>query len=197
MLTRILRIVFFVFAYVLILVGCKTTHLDTLPAITTSGTVNCVIEIPAGTNKKIEYNKATMKFEIDQRDGKDRIIKYLPYPGNYGFIPSTYSNPVEGGDGDALDILVLCESLPTGTLLEVTPLGVLKLIDDGEKDYKIIAIPANANSRTIDASSLEELSQNYPQLLTMIETWFLNYDSDPAIIQGWGDEVMVAYKVEN
>ncbi len=170
------------------LVACKPADISTLPAMTLEGKVYCIIEIPAGTNKKIEYNKSTRKFEVDQRDGQDRIINYLPYPGNYGFIPSTYSDPEKGGDGDALDILVICESLPTGTVIEVIPMGMLKLVDDGESDFKIIAIPSDPKFQTVSAGSFEELLQKYPTLTDMIEGWFLNYDSDPSAVEGWGDE---------
>lgn len=176
------------FLLLCIVVACQSSRIASLPAFSPSGNVFCVVEIPAGTNKKIEYNKTTKTFEVDQRNGQDRVIDFLPYPGNYGFIPSTYSDPEKGGDGDALDILVLCESLKTGTVLEVIPLGILKLIDDGETDYKIIAIPADEGLRTISARSFAELSRKYPSLTGMIETWFLNYDSDPATVESWGDE---------
>ncbi len=130
---------------------------------------NAVVEISAGTNKKFEYNKKTRKFEIDRKNGTERIIDFLPYIGNYGFIPSTYSDILKGGDGDALDVLVLSESLPTETVVEIVPIAVLKLIDDGELDYKIIA--------------------NVAEIMKIIELWFLNYNKDDtALIEGWDNE---------
>lgn len=159
------------------------------PTFSEENNVNCIIEIPAGTSKKIELNKISKKFAVDLRDGKERIIEYLPYPGNYGFIASTYSNPEEGGDGDALDVLVLCESLKTGTILETKPIAVLKLLDAGESDYKIICIPADEKLRTVSAETFDEFSKKYPNALQLIETWFSSYDhADPVIIEGWGNE---------
>lgn len=159
------------------------------PTFSEEKNVNCIIEIPAGTSKKIEFNKTSKKFAVDLRDGKERIIEYLPYPGNYGFIASTFSNPDEGGDGDPLDVLVLCESLKTGTILATKPIGILKLLDNGESDYKVICIPADKNLRTVSAETFDEFSKKYPNALQMIESWFSNYDhSDPVIIEGWGDE---------
>ena len=140
--------------YVLILLtfgACKSVDLNSITSFSPQGHVHAVVEIPAGTNKKIEYNKTTKKFEVDQRNGKDRIIQFLPYPGNYGFIPSTFSDPTKGGDGDPLDVIVISEHVASGTLLEVIPLGMLKLIDDNELDYKLIAIPAEEKDRTISA----------------------------------------------
>lgn len=153
----------------------------TLSTYSGDNKLRAVIEIPAGTNKKIEFEPKTNTFVVDKRDNKDRVIDYLPYLGNYGFIPSTYSDPKKGGDGDALDILVLCESLPTATVLEVYPIAVLPLIDQGEQDYKIIAIPAESSLQTIKARNLADLRKNYPQVEHMIGQWFLNYDRGNAL----------------
>lgn len=166
----------------------KTDHYK-LPSLSSKGNVNAVIEIPAGTNKKFEYNKKTRVFEIDKKNGKDRVIEFLPYLGNYGFIPSTYSDPKTGGDGDAMDVLVLSENVPTGTVMEIKLIGMLKLLDKGEIDYKIIAVPNDTNKRIININSFNELTQDFPKVKTMIELWFLNYNKeDKAIINGWVNE---------
>jgi len=160
-----------------------------IPSLSAANNFNAVIEIPAGTNKKFEYNKDTQSFEIDKKGGKDRVVQFLPYPGNYGYIPSTFSDPEKGGDGDALDVLVLSESAATGSILEIMPIAVLKLIDDGELDYKIIAVPFNENNRIINANTYKEFVQKFPEVKTIIELWFLNYNKDDeAKIDGWGDE---------
>lgn len=80
-----------------------------------------VIEIPAGTNKKNEFNKEKKTFEVDQKHGKDRVVEFLPYNGNYAFFTSTYSNIKLGGDGDALDVLVMSESVSTRAVIEFIP----------------------------------------------------------------------------
>lgn len=160
-----------------------------IPSLSAANNFNAVIEIPAGTNKKFEYNKDTQSFEIDKKEGKDRVVQFLPYPGNYGYIPSTFSDPEKGGDGDALDVLVLSESAATGSILEIVPIAVVKLIDDGELDYKIIAVPFNKNDRIINANTYKEFTQKFPEVKTIIELWFLNYNKDDeAKIDGWGDE---------
>ena len=93
-----------------------------LKTFSKNGFLQMVVEIPAGTNKKIEYDKNINEFFIDKIDGVDRVINFLPYPGNYGFIPSTKMDKERGGDGDALDILLISESINTETILEVIPL---------------------------------------------------------------------------
>ncbi len=183
-------IVLLLFSFLVL--GCakeKTNDIYSLEAFTDQGVLRAVIEIPSGTNAKIEYNPIKKTFAIDQIEGRDRIINYLPYPGNYGFIPGTYSDPAQGGDGDALDILVLSSSLPTGTALQVLPIGIFKLLDDGETDYKIIAIPKEDSFQTIKAKDLSSLQHSYPKVQEIISDWFLHYNpKDSAQNLGWGSE---------
>jgi inorganic pyrophosphatase len=168
-----------------------------IPARSENGKINCVIEIPAGTNVKIEYDPETQRFIPDKRHGKDRVISYLPYPANYGFIPGTLSDPGNGGDGDAVDVVVLSSSLPSGTVIEVIPIGMLRLIDQDEQDYKILAIPADPADRIMEAENLTQLVTNYSQVLEIIESWFLNYDKDETISQGWANEQQAMQFIES
>lgn len=94
----------------------------------------CVIEIPKGSKKKYELDKETGYIMLD------RILHTSThYPANYGFIPRTY-----GDDEDPLDVLVLCsESIEPMSLVRVYPIGVIKMIDNGRNDEKIIAIPSS------------------------------------------------------
>ena len=94
----------------------------------------CVIEISKGSKKKHELDKETGYIILD------RILHTSThYPANYGFIPRTY-----GDDNDPLDVLLLCsEQLEPLTLVRAYPIGVIKMIDNGRNDEKIIAIPVN------------------------------------------------------
>ena len=94
----------------------------------------CVIEISKGSKKKYELDKETGFIILD------RILHTSThYPANYGFIPRTY-----GDDNDPLDVLLLCsEVLEPLTLVRAYPIGVIKMIDNGRSDEKIIAIPFN------------------------------------------------------
>ena len=167
----------------------RTEELGNMPAMITENTIRCVIEIPAGTNKKIEYSDTDNDFQIDIRDGQERTISFLPYPANYGFIPSTRSNALEGGDGDHLDAIVLCESLSTGTVVEARPIAVLKLIDNDEEDYKIVCVPTAEEMQILHARTLEELQQKYPGVIDILTIWFSKYDqADELRLEGLGDE---------
>lgn len=93
-----------------------------------------VVEIPKGSKKKYELDKATGMLILD------RILHTSThYPANYGFIPRTY-----GDDLDPLDVLIICsEEIEPMTLVRCYPIGVISMIDNGRNDEKIIAIPFN------------------------------------------------------
>ena len=173
---------------VLLLQSCRS--IADYPTYATKNTiVHVVVEIPAGTNKKIEYNAALNTFRAPLIDGKERSIDYLPYIGNYGFIPGTFSNTRTGGGGDPLDALVIAEQLYSGSVVTAIPIGVLELTDNGERDYKIICIPSEEKLQTIQVNSFHELRDKYPGMLQIIELWFTNYNRlDPVEILGWGNE---------
>lgn len=182
----------------LVLVGCKSSYdyLNT-DLISENGNYRAVIEIPAGTNSKIEYDKNLKEFKPSFRNGEERTIDFLAYPANYGFIPSTYSDPQSGGDGDPLDILVLSSSLNPGDIVEVLPIAILKLTDNNEQDFKVIAIPTDASKQTIRVANYEEFVKKYDPARKIIETWFLNYDlQDDTVLLGWGDEKEAIREIE-
>lgn len=137
--------------------------------------LNVIIEIPAGTNHKVEFKPETGFNNDTLVGGMTRIINFLPYPGNYGFVPSTMMDKERGGDGDPLDVLVLSESVPTGTLLAVKPIGALLLRDRGEIDTKIIAVPADSTLRVFDVDNFLTFALEQDAARSIIETWFLNY----------------------
>lgn len=193
---------FFLSLSILSLLGCVGRNAETvkdyehLPTYTEQG-INVVVEIPAGTNHKIEYDKEKKVFVVDQRNGKDRIIDFLPYPGNYGFIPSTYMDSALGGDGDALDVLVIGESVPKGTVMAVKPIAALLLMDEGEEDTKIIAVPADPQLRVMKADNFQEFSITYDGAKHIIETWFLYYDGlGTAESKGWKDGQYAMKEIE-
>jgi len=174
---------------VLILSCQKNVDYYNLPTLSDNNCIQAVVEISAGNSKKFEFDRTSNSFLVDKEDGKERIINFLPYPGNYGFIPSTLSDPTKGGDGDAIDVLIIAEGVSTGTVIEIIPIAVLKLTDDGKEDHKIIAIPVNKKLQIIDIKTFKEMTANYPNIINIIELWFMNYNKkDKASINGWGDE---------
>ena len=126
------------------------------------------IEIPAGTKQKWEFNDKTGEMEKDYKDGKERIIQFLPYPGNYGFIPETLA-----GDGDPIDVIDLDEAEKRGELKEVRIIGALNFEDKKEEDIKFIGVSPNGTFGHIQ--SIEQLLLEKPAVLEILKSWFLNY----------------------
>ena len=192
--------------YIFILLIISTTacerepapdKLYTLPTFSTEGAVRMVVEIPAGTNHKIEYFPNSRRFQNDTLRGRDRIIDFLPYPGNYGYIPSTLMDESRGGDGDALDILCISESVPTGTVLEVIPIATLKIRDRDEIDTKIIAVPANPKNRTLQADKFSVFLTRYDGAKRIVQDWFLNYKGLGKVeFVGWEDDAYARREIE-
>ena len=91
-----------------------------------------VVEIPKGSKNKYELDKETGLIILDRV-----LYTSTHYPENYGFIPLTFAD-----DLDPLDVVVLCsEPLDPLTLVRCYPVGVIKMLDNGRSDEKIIAIP--------------------------------------------------------
>jgi inorganic pyrophosphatase len=94
-------------------------------------TINAVVEIPKGRNTKYEYSPEHECFILDRC-----LVSSLHYPINYGFIPQTIAE-----DGDALDILIYNhDPIDRGVVVKCRPLGVLKFVDKGIQDDKILAV---------------------------------------------------------
>ncbi len=174
----------------------KKTDYYHLPTYTEKG-VNVVIEIPAGSNLKVEYDAENLAFVADQINGKDRIIDFLPYPGNYGFIPSTYMDKELGGDGDPLDVLVMSSAVPEGTVMEVEPIGMLELIDGGELDTKLIAVPIDPAYKVMDVENFQDFLLRYDGARRIVETWFLQYKGvGKTELKAWKDEIAALEEIE-
>ena len=95
---------------------------------------SAVIEISKGSKCKYELDKETGMLRLDRV-----LYTATHYPANYGFIPRTYAD-----DGDPLDVLVLCsEPIVPMTLVQVYPIGAMRMIDGGKLDDKIIAVPVS------------------------------------------------------
>lgn len=95
-------------------------------------TINVLVEIPKGSRNKYEVDKESGKIRLDR---VPRVA--AAYPGDYGEIPGSH-----GEDGDPLDVLVITR-FPTfpGCLLEARPIALLEMVDTGESDNKVIAVP--------------------------------------------------------
>lgn len=149
------------------------------PGDVEGGTVNVVVEIPAGSSHKIEWNRKLATMQLDRVEPS-----IFAKPTNYGFIPQTLDE-----DGDELDALIITdEPLSTGIFLEAKIIGVMKFEDDGEVDDKVVVVPADDRNTGNAINSLSDLPE---RLIQQIEFHFNHYKdlkkAGTTIVKSWGD----------
>ncbi|NYS60102.1 inorganic diphosphatase [Vreelandella salicampi] len=160
--------------------------LMSLEAIKPDGAVRAIVEIPTGTSAKWEVSKDDPKAVYwEYKDGEPRVVNYLGYPGNYGAIPGTALPKELGGDGDPLDVIVLGQAVPRGEIVDVNVIGVLKMLDGGEQDDKLIAV-LTQDSPFAHIESMAQLDSEYPGVSQIIDLWFANYKGPDGGMEGLG-----------
>ncbi|KAJ4782630.1 Soluble inorganic pyrophosphatase [Rhynchospora pubera] len=123
---------------------------------------NVVVEITKGSKVKYELDKKTGLIMVDRV-----LYSSVVYPHNYGFIPRTLCE-----DGDPMDVLVLMqEPVIPGCFLRAKPIGLMPMIDQGEKDDKIIAVCADDP----EFRHINHLSELSPHRLNEIRRFFEDY----------------------
>ena len=143
--------------------------------------VNVIIEVSIGGEP--------IKYEMDKAAGTLVVDRFLHtpmrYPGNYGFVPHTLSQ-----DGDPIDVLVAnTRPIVPGAVINVRPIGVLKMEDNAGGDEKIIAVPmpklTKRYAHVMNYIDLPEIT------LAQIQHFFAHYkDLEPGKwvkVIGWGD----------
>jgi|SRR6185369_7632723 len=124
--------------------------------------INVIIEIPKGSHNKYEIDKKTGLIALDR-------VSYTaqPFPLDYGFVPQTHWK-----DGDPLDVLVLTTwPLAPGILAKVRPVAIMHMVDSGDMDDKILAVPADDPRWT----HVEDLKDINPHTLKEVEHFYATY----------------------
>ena len=179
----------FSYSYLILLLcfvfsSCQTDYAN-LATYSAANQLQAVIETPAGSSHKIRYNRTTKAFENETQGGKANVLNFLPYPGNYGFIPSTEV----GANGRGISVLVLSEQAEAGTVLEIVPIATLMLEKyNGDLYPIIIAVPARPSEQTIKATNLATLSEQYPAVKSILQQWFVYHNHTASLkFIGWKD----------
>ena len=124
--------------------------------------VTGVIEIPKGSKGKYELDKESGMLLLDRV-----LFSAVHYPANYGFIPQTFCE-----DRDPLDILIISQiDIPSLTLVKAKVIGVMRMVDGGEADDKIIAVAADDQS----VNYINEISELPPHLMKETHRFFEDY----------------------
>lgn len=163
--------------------------------------VNFICEMPKGTNAKMEIatKEALNPIKQDVKKGAVRFIKYGNTIINYGASPQTWENPETrhpdipdvGGDNDPIDVIELGSAvIPRGTVCAVKPVGMLALIDEGECDWKMLAI-STADPLAAKINDLPDLEKHMPGLVEKVRVWYRDYkipDGKPENKYAFGGE---------
>ena len=116
----------------------------------TKDAMNVIIEIPKNSNNKYEIDKETGLIKLDRAN-----YSSAAYPFDYGFVPQTLWD-----DGDALDVVMLTTyPLLPGILVHARPVGIMKMVDCGDPDEKIIAVPVE-DKRWDDVQDITDINQH-------------------------------------
>ncbi len=154
--------------------------------------MNLIKEIPAGTaeemNVIVEINKGSKnKYEIDKKSGLialDRVYySTQDMPFDYGFVPQTLWE-----DGDPLDVVLLTTNpIFPGILVRARIIGMMDMIDSGESDIKIIAVPVH-DPRWEDIKNLSDINKH---TLKEMEHYFMTYkklQNKEVVVKGFYDK---------
>ncbi|MPY48379.1 inorganic diphosphatase [Streptomyces sp. K1PN6] len=152
---------------------------------------NVVVEIPQDSITKYEIDPATGQLVADRF-----MSMPVSYPANYGSLPQSV-----GGDGDPLDGLVLTrEPMTPGSVINVRPIGVLRMVDGGEADEKIVSVPVDGVDPTYaDIKNIKDLPSAEQQ---RIEAFFRVYKQLPeggkkVELNGYGDAAEASRLVQD
>ncbi|MFO8116112.1 MAG: inorganic diphosphatase [Halorubrum sp.] len=140
-------------------------------------TATVVDEIPKGEQIKYEYRKDIPGFILDRA-----LYSSVVYPGDYGFFTRT-----AGGDGDPLDFLALTQDgLFTGCIFDLRPVAVIRATDTGEKDDKIVGVPAD-DPRFNHIEGREDIPEHQKDVIEEFFRTYKNLEPDDAemVIEGW------------
>ncbi|QIZ72865.1 inorganic diphosphatase [Oxynema aestuarii] len=160
--------------------------LSRIPAQPKPGTVNVLIEIPGGSKNKYEFDKDLQAFALDRV-----LYSSVQYPLDYGFIPNTLAD-----DGDPLDGLVIMDQ-PTfpGCVIAARPIGMLEMIDGGDRDEKLLCVPVT-DPRYTNIKSLKDVASHRLDEISEFFRTYKNLEKKETEILGWKDVDSVMPLVE-
>ncbi|MBE9067500.1 inorganic diphosphatase [Leptolyngbya cf. ectocarpi LEGE 11479] len=149
--------------------------LSRIPAQPKPGLINVLIEIPGGSKNKYEFDKDINAFALDRV-----LFSSVQYPYDYGFVPNTLAD-----DGDPLDGMVLMDE-PTfpGCVISARPIGMLEMIDGGDRDEKILCVP-NEDPRYTDVKTLDDIASHRLDEIAEFFKTYKNLEKKVTEILGW------------
>tara|TARA_B100000965_G_scaffold24483_1_gene18361 strand:+ start:30247 stop:30861 length:615 start_codon:yes stop_codon:yes gene_type:complete len=170
---KILLILFFLFNIISNGQSSEKNYISDFETYNGDNSVNVVVEIAAGSSKKKKVSTDGFSIIQEYKSGSERVVKYLPYPFNYGFLPKTLESFESGGDGDALDVILIGRSVEEGIVVKSKVIGIIYMIDKNEIDNKILATTLDTTFEEVN--SINDLRKNFPGIIEIIQLWLENY----------------------
>lgn len=148
--------------------------------------MNVIIEIPRGSKNKYEIDKDTGMIALD------RVMHTAQdYPFDYGFVPQTLFD-----DGDALDVVVVTTyPLAPGILVKARPIGIMEMIDGGERDDKVVAVPVD-DPRFTHIRELDDLNPHFQKEMSHFFETYKQVQKKEVSVGPWHgkDKAMEAFE---
>lgn len=167
----------------------KTKTLYELSPVSESGSYHAIVSIPAGTSDLYVYDPEAAAFKVKKVGDRDEYVPYLPFPANWGFIPSTYSDITKQDISSPIQLFILTKSYSKTTLFEIQPIASILFADRfGQEHVVPVATPTDSTFRTLDISSYEGLTQ-YPDAMASLESFYRNWKVDDSLqLLEWKDQ---------
>jgi inorganic pyrophosphatase len=139
--------------------------------------IYAIVEIPKGSRNKYEYHKEHGVLFLDRV-----LYSSLHYPGDYGLVPRTFCE-----DGDPLDVLVMVTE-PTfpGCVIRARPIGLFRMLDRGEEDYKILAVADNDPLHG-EYHDIKDIPQHYLDEVRHFFQVYKDLEGSSVEVVGWED----------
>ncbi|GLC51697.1 V-ATPase V0 sector subunit c'' [Pleodorina starrii] len=172
-----------------------------IPLHAGNGLLHYICEIPKETSAKMEVatDEPCTPIKQDVKKGK---LRFYPYNinWNYGMLPQTWEDPgttnpdlQAAGDNDPVDVVEIgSATAKRGGVYKVKPVGVLAMIDDGELDWKVIAVAADDPKADL-VNDVEDVEKHFPGEIQKVLEWFRDYkipDGKPANKFGYDNKCM-------
>lgn len=155
--------------FLLFLISCNEKGIGDISRFNDKGDVHLVVEIPAGTLKKYEYDYDLKGFKNKVENKKERSLDFLTYPFNFGFIPPFVNE-------NKTETIIISETFSTGTLLEGKIIGAIEYTINSEKKIVYIGIPIDYKYNNINTKDISINNKTNLDLINIINL-FLKYNN--------------------
>lgn len=180
------KIVLLIAIFTLMMACQEKKSFDDLQTYSKEGKPHFIVMNPAGSVEKFQYDNESNGFKVKTTDGVTESVGFLPFPGNFGFIPSTHA---DGEDkGELLYGFLISPKFSIQTMVDIKPLGAVSILID-EKEMKLVMCIPDDKLLRIDTEEISELQEDMKSIFSL---WLTNAYGVDSVVE-WHDS---AYAIE-